>query len=197
MSGSQQVMSGSPGVESMATALDNRLQMKRGHPSSRRCGGALGFTLIELMLVMVIVAVLAAIALPAYQSQVRKSRRAEAITSMSQIQQAQERYRANRPSYADRLMATGGRYSGVGTSADAGATGSVITDGGYYLVSLTAVTPTGYTLLATAQGAQVNDGNCRHLQLVQAGGNITTNSGAANGAGNGSTSAENRRCWNR
>src|SRR5574343_135853 len=62
-----------------------------------------GVTLIELMLVVVVVAILAAIALPSYQQYVLKGRRAEAIAALNAVQQAQERYRANSPSYAATL----------------------------------------------------------------------------------------------
>jgi type IV pilus assembly protein PilE len=149
------------------------------------------------MLVMVVIAVLAAVALPTYQSQIRKSRRAEAVTSMSQVQQAQERYRANRTTYADYFIVTTGGLTGVGASSDTNAATSYATPGGYYVLGLTAVGASGYTVLATAQGEQVKDGLCKFMQMTLAGGNIAYNSGATSGTSNGAASAANIRCWNR
>jgi type IV pilus assembly protein PilE len=163
----------------------------------------MGFTLMELMVVMVIIAVLAAVAVPSYQSQIRKSRRAEAVTFMSQVQQAQERYRANRTTYADRFIVVSGGLTGVGASTDANAAASFTTSGGYYALSLLGLGPSedqygvGYTVLATAQGGQVDDGSCKFMQMTLAGGNITYNSGADSGTSNGAASAANSRCWNR
>ena len=166
-------------------------------PLPTRRETAMGFTLIELMIVVVVVAVLAAVALPAYQDQIRKSRRAEAVTFMSQVQQAQERYRANRTTYADHFIVTGGGLNAVGASTDTGAATNYTTSGGYYVLGLPSVAPSGYTVLATAQGDQANDGLCKFMQMTLAGGNITYNSGATSGTSNGATSAANSRCWNR
>lgn len=148
---------------------------------------------MELMIVMAIIAIIAAVALPSYQGQVRKSRRAEAMTFMSQVQQAQERYRANNTAYADRFVVTSGALNGVGASGDTNYT----TSGGYYVLGLPSAGTSGYTVLATAQGDQVNDGPCKFMQMSLAGGNITYDSGATSGTDNGPTSSANRRCWNR
>lgn len=58
-----------------------------------------GFTLIELMIVVVVIAVLAAIAIPAYQNYVERARRADAKSAILAVQLAQEKYRANNPTY--------------------------------------------------------------------------------------------------
>lgn len=161
-----------------------------------RCSG---FTLIELMIVVAVIAVLAAVALPSYQGQVRKSRRAEAITFMSQIQQAQERYRANRTTYGDRFIFVSGGFTGVGVTGDTGASDSYTTSGGYYVLGLSGAAASGYTVDATAQGDQANDGSCKYMQmkLGPVGGNVAYDSGVSSSTLNGPTSAANIRCWNR
>lgn len=99
-----------------------------------------GFTLIELMIAVVIVAVLAAIAIPSYQDQVRKSRRAEALRVIGEIRMAQERWRADRPTY--------------GTLADVGNPGA---GSPYYTYTVTGNTATAYTITATAVAGKGQD----------------------------------------
>lgn len=117
---------------------------------------SLGFTLIELMVVVAIVAILAAIAFPSYQDQIRKSRRAEAIRVMSDIRLAQERWRAERPTF--------------GSLADVGNPGA---GNPHYTFAVANNTATTYSITATARGGQVNDKQegqpCNMLTLDQAG----------------------------
>ena len=93
-----------------------------------------GFSLMELVIAMVVVAVLASLAYPSYLDTVRKSRRAEAIEALQRIQLAQEKWRANNTSY--------------GTLANLGF--STTTSGGYYTLSVSSVTGTGYAATAAA-----------------------------------------------
>lgn len=86
------------------------------------------------MFVLVIVAILAGVAYPSYIDTVRKSRRGEAMDGLQRIQLAQERWRADHTSY------------GALTDLAIGGT----TSGGYYTLSLSGVTATGYTAAATA-----------------------------------------------
>ncbi|HWT15121.1 MAG TPA: type IV pilin protein [Patescibacteria group bacterium] len=115
-----------------------------------------GFTLIELMIAVAIVAILAAIALPSYQDSVRKSRRADAIRVIGEIRMAQERWRADRPTY--------------GTLADVGNPGAASS---HYVYTVTGNTATAYTITATAQGGQASDKqgaiSCTPLSITQAG----------------------------
>ena len=176
------------------------------HPDATRlcarCRRIVGFTLIELMIVTVVVAILAAVALPGFLSQIRSSRRSDAITTISKITQAQERYRANSSTFADKFVVNGGALVGtvVGRSTDtlpsgATAASTYTTSDGYYQLGLSGVTGTQYTVLATAQGSQAADGSCKYMQVSVDAGNLTYNSGATSGTSNGATSTANKRCW--
>jgi len=109
-----------------------------------------GFTLIELMVTVAIIAIIAAVALPSYQSQVRKSRRADAVAAIANIQQAEERWRANHTTYTATL-------SDLGWTAAADS--FYYSDGGYYKMTITGNSGTGYTANATAVSgkSQVSD----------------------------------------
>lgn len=110
------------------------------------------------MIVLAVMAILAAIAYPGYQSSVRKSRRADAVDAAARIQQAQERWRANNTTYA----------AAVGTLG-LGATSL----GGFYTMSLSGTSGTGYTVTATAIAgtSQAADTGCTTLTLQWSGGN--------------------------
>lgn len=148
-----------------------------------------GFTLIEIMITVAILGIISAIALPSFFDAMRKSRRADAFTALSAVQQAQERWRANNPTYTDRLTAApSASEPGLGLPAT--------TTNGYYTISLDTPTATGYNAVATAvsTGSQAGDGNCVRLRVQVALGNITYGSAAATGAYDTSTS---NRCWSR
>jgi type IV pilus assembly protein PilE len=136
-------------------------------PTSRTSAG---FTLIELMVVLAIVAILAAVALPSYQQSVRKGRRSDAIEATAAVQQAQERWRANNVEYSSQLASE----LNLGTTSSSG----------YYSLSLTGATGTGYTLSATAVTGkgQENDSGCSTLTLT-----VT----------NGSAVQSPAACWSR
>jgi type IV pilus assembly protein PilE len=137
-----------------------------------------GFTLIELMAVVVIVAILATVAYPAFMAQVRKARRAEAVSMTALIQQAQERWRANQPTYAATTM------TAPATNCDTAAeqvTNSCLNiaaaTGARYTYALSANTATGYTLTVTAvagtsQAADTQGGTaCSPLVVTVTNGN--------------------------
>lgn len=123
---------------------------------------ALGFTLIELMVVVAIVAILAAIALPSFADQVRTSRRAEAVSTMQNAQLKLERWRVD---HRD--------FTGSGVS---------LSDTNYYDFSITAApaTPNSYSLTAAPLGDQVND-KCGTLTLANNAGVISKTAAVTSG----------------
>jgi type IV pilus assembly protein PilE len=139
-----------------------------------------GYTLIELMAVLVVVGILSVVAYPAFMAQVRKARRAEAVSTTALIQQAQERWRANQPTYATRLM--------TANPADCDTPAEQVTNsclniaaatGARYTYALSANTATAYTLTVTAvtgssQAADTQGGTaCTPLVVTVSNGNAT------------------------
>jgi type IV pilus assembly protein PilE len=156
--------------------------MRQSERCKRRTSG---FTLIELMIVVAVIVVLAMIALPSFIDSVRKGRRSDAFAALTQVQQAQERWRANNPSYNADL-----------TGADSLGLASTTTPGGNYELSLSDVGAAGYTVTASAVSgtSQASDSACVKLVLTLQGGNFRYNSVDA---GNTVDSSGTSRCWNR
>lgn len=135
-----------------------------------------GFTLIELLVVVVIVGIVAAIAVPSYNSYVLKSRRADAFDAVTFVQQEQERYRSQHTEYA-----AGFDDLKIPTASTAG----------HYQLSLSEVSPRGYTLTAVpvAGGAQVKDLDCQSFKVLVFKGTAARSATAKDG---GDTTA---KCW--
>lgn len=103
------------------------------------------------MIVVVIVAVLGAVALPSYQASVRKGRRADARAALVTTAQLMERY------------STEHSTTGYSTATLSTITGPTVvarpaSDNGYYVLSLSNLAATTFTLRAAPQGAQSSDG---------------------------------------
>ena len=140
-----------------------------------------GFTLIELMIAIAVVAILAVLAYPALADAVRKSRRSEAFAALTAVQQAQERRRANVAAYTTRL-------DDLRQAAS--------TPHGSYAIAIDAADATGYTVTASATGAQAGDERCATLQLQVVGGHIHYGS-ACRSCAMASPPTDPHRCWGR
>jgi type IV pilus assembly protein PilE len=134
---------------------------------------AAGFTLIELLIVVIILGVLLAVAYPSYLDSVRKGRRADGIAALTALQQAQERYRANSPVYGN-----------LNSPADAATLPDAerLKDSPNKRYTLAAVPENngaGYTLVATAVGAQAEDSGCKLMGVRARVGNLRYGSGSS------------------
>lgn len=161
----------------------------RQPPESSRADG--GFTLIEIMIAVAIVAILAAVALPTFMDSIRKSRRTDAFNAIAAVQQAQERWRSNKSSYATNAQLT------LAPTADPPGLGlSATSASGYYTLALSGVGAVGYTVTATAVAgtSQAADTHCAVLAARVAGGDLTY-AGAA--AAIDWANPDPNRCWAR
>ena len=123
-----------------------------------------GFTLIELMIVVVVIGILASIAIPSYQNHVIKAQRADGTTALMDLRLAQERWRANNPSYTNII----GNLVGVGPTSPEGRYDLEIVEAGTTSFALRADKVSG-----------LSDENCDPLLLNYSAGQVTTGSVSA------------------
>ena len=132
-----------------------------------------GFTLIELMIVVAVITIIAAIAIPAYSDYVTRAKRADGKTALASLQLAQEKYRANNPTYATSAAS----IPFATTSPD-----------GYYTISISSATATTYVIVADPdETAGQIDPECGNLIINESGDESVT----------GTASATPDRCWKR
>lgn len=113
-----------------------------------------GFTLIELLIVVAIVGIIAAVAYPSYQDYALESRRSDAHTAILRVQLAQENWRASNTSYTNDMS-----DEGLDTATTSGE--------GFYTLSVSGASATGYTITAEATGAQSADIGCDEIKLAK------------------------------
>jgi type IV pilus assembly protein PilE len=129
------------------------------HPfGSHRSRGRVddGFTLIELIIAVVIVGILAAIALPSYNQQILRANRAQAKQFLEDIANRQEQYLLDQRSYTATIGS-----GGLGMTAPQETSGRytfAAAAGGNDCLGAGLPTP-GYSITATAIGAQATDGD--------------------------------------
>lgn len=135
---------------------------------------AVGFTLIEVMVVVAIVSVLAALVYPSYASSVRRGDRAAARAALLEAQQYMERYYAANSRYSVASDGTGA--PSLPTRLQAIPPGAP-----KYDLTVSAVTLNSYTLTADPRS---NSETCGNLTL--------TNTGVKGRSGSEPTVQE---CW--
>lgn len=164
--------------------------MPKSHFSAGRARSR-GFTLIEILIAVVVVAVLGMVALPSFLDSIRKSRRSEAFSAIAAVQQAQERSRGNFPSYCPNL-ASAPSLSTCGLALPAQSSN------GRYALAISgppnAPNAAGYTLTATAQGAQTSDTRCATLGVRVEDGTVKYGGGASS-IDWAATDSDPNRCW--
>jgi type IV pilus assembly protein PilE len=142
-----------------------------------------GLTLVELVITLAMVAVLATLAAPSWLGQIQRMRRSDAIVTLARLQQAQERWRSQRPVYAGGLGKDGLDLPAVSPA-------------GHYDVSTSVQPDTAqrdYQVTAVARGPQADDRVCRWLVLEVASGLLHHRSGPDAQVGN--AEPLNRQCW--
>lgn len=142
------------------------------------------------MIIVAVVGILAALALPSFVDSIRKGRRAEAVAALGQVQQAQERRRANNPTYTDTLA----DLQQLNLDPDHK------TSSGYYTVSIAQADATMYTVTATAVTgtSQANDTNCSTMRVRLRGGNIQYGGCSACALPDANVAlSDPNRCWSR
>jgi type IV pilus assembly protein PilE len=138
---------------------------------------------IELMIAVALVAILAALAYPSFMDAVYKGRRSEAFSNLASLQLAQERYRANRTTYAASLT-------------DLYASPQAPPSPSYYTLSVAEATATGYRLRAVAKGMQASDARCATMEVRAEGGTIQYGS-SCSACTPATPLTDTNQCWSR
>jgi len=125
--------------------ISNRFEQPMHQPLTRHQG----FTLIELLITVAIIGILAAIAIPMYSDYVTRSRRADGQAKLMQVAQDLERCYT--------------QYSKYDDNCSVFASGTVISDQGFYEITAIDLTPSSFTLEATPQDEDATTLTLTHL----------------------------------
>lgn len=129
---------------------------------------AIGFTLLELMIVVAIIAILTAIAYPSYVSYMTRTHRVAAEGCLSEYSNYMERYYTTNLTYRD---ASSGNQLAL-PNLDCASSEQT---GDFYSYGLASSSSTAYVLKATPIGSQsANDTTCGTLTLSQTGARTPT-----------------------
>ena len=115
-----------------------------------------GFSLIELLITVAIIGILAVIAVPMYSDYVARSRQADGQAKLMHVAQDLERCYTQYSKYDD-------------DNCSVFASGTVISDQGFYEITPIDLTPSSFTLEATPQPEQADDTDCKTLTLTHLG----------------------------
>lgn len=149
----------------------------------RRSPPAVGFTLLELMIVLVVIGILTAVALPAYNGYVDRARRADARAQLLQVAQFMQRfYAANDRFDQDRagtsvisVMPDNLKQSPADTTTPYYQLNSAITSAGSYTMT---VSTTAYTLtMAPISGRVMANDGCGAFRINSMGVRTVTGTG--------------------
>ena len=114
-----------------------------------------GFTLIELLIVVALVGILSVIASNMYADNVIASKRSEGRAGLTATAASLEKCRS---------------LYGAYDNANCTVLAIIMTETNIYSIDTTTTrTPTTFTLVATAVGSQVRDGECTSLSLTNTG----------------------------
>ncbi len=114
-----------------------------------------GFTLIELMIVVALVGILSAVAFNMYADNVIASNRSEGRAGLTATAASLEKCKSLYGVY-DNLI-------------NCPVLATIVTESNLYSIDTTGRTPTTFTLVATALGSQLRDGDCTTLSLTNTG----------------------------
>lgn len=151
------------------------------HRPLRHSARPRGFTLLEILVALSLMGIVLSLALPWFFDSIRKGRRSEAVSAMATLQQAQERRRANEPSYTSDLALL---------------VPAATTVSGYYTLAVNSANAVSYTATATAAGSQDKDNRCHQMRVQVTGGNIAYGS-ACKGCSFSVPMTDANRCWSR
>lgn len=141
--------------------------------------GTGGFSMVELVVVVAMVALLGLVAYPSHVATLLKARRSDAFTALAQAHQAQERWRAQNPTYAGLAELRLSSRSPLG----------------HYQLEVQSPGAHAFELVAEAIGPQRADAPCRWLRVLHSAGETRYVSGPDEQTSN--DDAANRRCWQR
>lgn len=131
-----------------------------------------GFSLIELLVVIAIIGILVAVGYPSYTDYVIKAKRADGTFGLLSAVQSLERCKATQFSYANCTL------SGQQT----------LSPEKHYTIALNpAPTASTFSIVATPEGKQANDGECTSMTIDHLGIQSSTP---------GTTDADDNGCWN-